>query len=1061
MKDTIIVNLISKTHFVIVTILSFILVALGATFIVLQHGVDIQEASFENMTIKKVHIQWDEKLNIAIEELFIKKTKQSQHSKTFKEIKKTLLNAVAKYIDINTRYLSSIESLSIKKIKYDTIRATLKYNVQEQGVFTLKATDFSIRSHFWLEGDNVVLNIDNLTSLQNKIKANGIVIIDTQRKKIFTKTDIDINNDANITLYGIANQERFTYKIDSKKEIEDIHAFLALFHLSDGLKFWAMDAIDASSLQVNKIRGFVEYDALNSAYKNLYISATLNKLNYTYNPKLDAIHTKKGELEFSKGVLSIYPKEAHTYKVPLQKSWVKIDFTKPQSMLTLHLLLYARLDKDIMHILNAYKISLPFVQHTGKIKTDLTLELNLHTLEINTQGTFFTKKANFDYGGINLDVKDLLVKLNNSNITIVHMKAHYKNGMDAVADATAQYNTKNSVGEITFHFTKIQLSADKYLKTQKKPLKVVYKIFPKGNKLIIDKSKWNLKDLVFVLHPLTISPDFESLHVSIPTTRFSIENIANGILKGTIDIKHHKADFGVNLLKLNYMGIQLIHPATDLALQIDNNIRISSSKNILLNMNSTPWSVKHLLLKIDKRKIQLQHTKVKIDNYFKADIQILYNLKKKKGNIYLKNAVFTDPKTKKVLYHKKQVQLLLKTKKAQTEIDIKELEAILFINKKRWIINFNALGKIAKNFNILRKYHIDNGNIIFYRNNGEKVLNFRASLHYKYGILTKHGKAVQQYKIEGKILKNKTVLLSINDKVNLRVDKNININIRNSGIDFKELLAFIKSLPQQKTQNTNTNVNTDIHVKAKNSYIYLGGNSYILSDSINIVYKNGELSGDLRYAKGTMHFTFKDNQFSIVGKNFNEKFAKNIITFAKFKGGNFNFSIHGTPDEYKGNVTITDTVIKDYVLLNNILAFVDTVPSLVTFSLPKYSTKGVYADKIYTQFHFKKDIFHISDFSIKSKEIKIAAKGTLSSKDDTIDMKIKLKTNFGSTLSKVPLAGYIIFDGQTLSTNLKVTGKLSDPKVRTRVTKDVISAPVNIMKRTLKLPYKLIQHISE
>ncbi len=1056
MKDTIIVNIISKIHFVLVSFLSFILVALGATFIVLQHGIDIQETSFANMTIKKMHIQWDKKLNIAVEELSIKKTKQSQHSQTFQEIKKTLLNAVAKYVYVNTHYLSSIESLRIKKIKYDTIRASLKYNAQEQGFFTLKAADFSVRSHFGLDGDNVVLNIDNFTGLQNKIKAHGLVIVDTQHKKIFTKTDIDINNDANLTIYGIADQERFTYKIDSKKEIKDIHGFIALFHLSDGLKFWAMDAIDASSLQVNKIQGFVEYDALNAAYKNLYISATLNKLNYTYNQKLDAIHTQKSELEFSKGVLSIYPKEAYTYKVPLQKSWVNIDFTKPQSMLTIHLLFNARLDNDIMHILNAYKLSLPFVQHTGKIKTDLRLAINLETLDVDTQGTFSTKKANIDYSGINLDVKDLLVKLNNSDITIVHMKAYYNNGVDAVADATAHYNTKSDTGEITFYFTKIQLSADEYLKTQKKPLKVVYKISPKADKLIIDKSKWYFKDVVFALDALTLSPDFENLQVNIPTTHFSIEHIANGVLKGAIDIKHHKADFALNLLKLNYMGIGLIHPATDVNLHIDKNIQISSSKNIFLNMNGVPWSVQHLLLKIDKQKMHLQRTKVKIDNYFKADMQVFYDAKRKRGDIYLRNAVFTDPKTKKVLYHKKQAHLLVKTKKKQTEIDIKELEAILFINQKRWILNCNALGKIAKNFNIIKKYHIDNGNILFYKNNNEEeALHFKASLRYKYKILTKYGKAVQQYKIEGKILKNKTLFVSVNDKINIRVDKDIHITIDNSGIDINELLAFIKSLPQQKTKKAHTN----IYVKAKNSYIYLGDNRYIPSDTITIVYKKDALSGDLTYAKGKMHFTFKENKFTVVGKNFNEKFARNIITFAKLKGGNFNFSINGTPDAYSGSVTIRDTIIKDYVLLNNILAFVDTVPSLMTFSLPGYSTKGVYADKVYTQFHFKKDIFHISDFRIKSKEMRIAAKGTLSSKYDTIDMKMELKTNFGSTLSKVPLAGYIIFDGKTLSTKLKITGKLSDPKVTTRVTKDIVSAPVNIMKRTLKLPFKLINGI--
>jgi len=635
------------------------------------------------------------------------------------------------------------------------------------------------------------------------------------------------------------------------------------------------------------------------------------------------------------------------------------------------------------------------------------------------------------------------------------MKAYYKNGVDAVADATAHYNTKSSTGEITFYFTKIQLSADEYLNAKKKPLKVVYKISPKADKLIINKSKWHFKDVVFVLDPLTLSPDFESLYVNIPTTRFSIENIAKGVLKGAIDIKHHKADFALNLLKLNYMGIGLMHPAADVKLHIDKNIHISSSKNIVLNMNGVPWNVQHLLLKIEKQKVQLQRAKVKIDNYFKADMRVLYNTKRKRGDIYLRNVVFTDPKTKKVLYHKKQAHLLIKTKKKETEIDIKELEAILFINQKRWILNCNALGKIAKNFNILRKYHIDNGNILFYKNNNEEALHFKASLRYKYKILTNYGKAVQQYKIEGKILKNKTLLLSVNNKVNIRVDNDIHITIDNSGVDINELLAFIKSLPQQKTKKANTN----IYVKAKNSYIYLGDNRYIPSDTITIVYKNGSLSGDLTHAKGKMHFTFKENKFTVVGKNFTERFVRNIITFAKLQGGNFNFSIDGTPDAYSGSVTITGTVIKDYVLLNNILAFVDTVPSLMTFSLPGYSTKGVYADKVYTQFHFKKDIFYISDFRIKSKEIRIAGEGSLSSKYDTIDMKMELKTNFGSTLSKVPLAGYIIFDGKTLSTKLKITGKLSDPKVTTRVTKDIVSAPVNIMKRTLKLPFKLINGI--
>ncbi|SFV51756.1 FIG01209130: hypothetical protein [hydrothermal vent metagenome] len=54
------------------------------------------------------------------------------------------------------------------------------------------------------------------------------------------------------------------------------------------------------------------------------------------------------------------------------------------------------------------------------------------------------------------------------------------------------------------------------------------------------------------------------------------------------------------------------------------------------------------------------------------------------------------------------------------------------------------------------------------------------------------------------------------------------------------------------------------------------------------------------------------------------------------------------------------------------------------------------------------------------------------------------------------MVGYIIFDGQSISTTLKVYGKLEDPKVETMLAKDIIVAPLNIIKRTLLLPFHLL-----
>ncbi|MCF6330599.1 MAG: AsmA-like C-terminal domain-containing protein, partial [Sulfurimonas sp.] len=72
-----------------------------------------------------------------------------------------------------------------------------------------------------------------------------------------------------------------------------------------------------------------------------------------------------------------------------------------------------------------------------------------------------------------------------------------------------------------------------------------------------------------------------------------------------------------------------------------------------------------------------------------------------------------------------------------------------------------------------------------------------------------------------------------------------------------------------------------------------------------------------------------------------------------------------------------------------------------------------------------------------------------------------LKTDLGSAASKIPIVGYILFGDDTISTTLKVIGKLDNPKVKSMIAKDIIVAPINIIKRTLSLPFNLLKHEEE
>ena len=62
--------------------------------------------------------------------------------------------------------------------------------------------------------------------------------------------------------------------------------------------------------------------------------------------------------------------------------------------------------------------------------------------------------------------------------------------------------------------------------------------------------------------------------------------------------------------------------------------------------------------------------------------------------------------------------------------------------------------------------------------------------------------------------------------------------------------------------------------------------------------------------------------------------------------------------------------------------------------------------------------------------------------------------------SSIAQAGYALLgeDGH-LSTSLLIEGSLDDPKVKTQVTQDILLTPFNIIKRTIKWPFKVIDDL--
>lgn len=1047
MSDKIIIKVISKTYFAIVSFFSFIILFLILIFLVLQNGLYLDNLHISNLYLKNTYIKFDNKLRIAVDDIKIVQEPKSSTKFNF-----TTLNNTLKTISKITPFIGSV---SIDKITMDSINAKFDYSDTDQGTLHFKfKNDIQATALISIDNKNFIIKLKELTSKKYKTEFNGTIILDTNSMQQYSKINILINHDANLTFYSISNESNLSYKIYAHNDIHKVKAILNLIPLNKQIQYWANDAISAKSLQIKNFRGKIDFNDIENAYKQIDINAVAHSLKYKYNKKLAPITTEKTLLEFNNGILYIRPINAYTYKTYLKNSWLKINFTKPHEYLDLYLKLDGVVNDDILNLLATYKIHLPFKQNSGLVNTDLHLGIDLRTIDTNVNGDFSLTKANIDYIGLNLNLSNAHIHLHNSDITIDRMRAKYKNIIDT--NITAKYNVKKELGNINFHVNKIDYKGVT-LDSSSQKLIILYHLSAEKNILQISRSNWLYKNQKIQLDKLSMPYNITDKIIKIPPVLLSMNHFAKSYISGELDIQKNIFNFDLDLFNFHYAGINLKQTDAHFRIKYNKKLFINAANDLYIALNGSRYKIKKLNLIIDDKSINVKRTSVEIGQYITTKIYAKHLLGSNKINIGLNDFILKTPKRQQVLYNNKKIRLQAFFNDNNISIRSSQLNAKFYSDKDIWHLKLFSLDRIAKNSTILKQLKISSGDVDLFKRSEHSYTQFKANIIYPYALLMNKNIPIHDYKIEGKINKNRKIYLSVNKNIQVKITDKININPKNCGINIHEVIKLIQSIQNIQTKKKSSSQTPKIYLNATNTYIYLGKDRYAISDKIYMQYINNIVTAQLLYKKGQAGFKLENGRFYLYGKNFNDKFMEQFSAFSKFKGGSLDFSLQGSFDNYSGVFFMHKTTIVDYKLLNNVLAFVNTVPSLVTFSLPDYNKDGLYVKNGYLQFTSKNNIFNISDFYIQSKELKILGKGIADVAHDKIKLILNLKTDLASDVSKIPLVGYIIFDGKSLSTTLKVTGKLSDPKVETQIAKDIVVAPLNIIKRTLTLPYKLIK----
>ena len=140
------------------------------------------------------------------------------------------------------------------------------------------------------------------------------------------------------------------------------------------------------------------------------------------------------------------------------------------------------------------------------------------------------------------------------------------------------------------------------------------------------------------------------------------------------------------------------------------------------------------------------------------------------------------------------------------------------------------------------------------------------------------------------------------------------------------------------------------------------------------------------------------------------------------------------------------------------MAFLNTIPSLLSLSSPGFSDKGYKIKEGDIQYILYKKILYIKKSLIKGNNIDFISKGYIDLNKNYIHLKTKAILKL--KLKKIPIIGkglsYLFFGKNgNIEVNIIIKGNLYNPKIKKNIGKALIPNPFTLFKRVLTLPFNL------
>lgn len=1046
--------------FLFATCLLFLLASVG-TVGLLKKGVRLEKFSYGRVSVSDVFIVWRDKLELQISELSLDQRKKETVSSKRNLPVGTISKAVASYSTLFSK-------ISIATCQFGEQSGTFLANQIEPHTYSLSflGNDLQVMANLIFSDDNRV-TVDILeansavfaTSIKGQLRSSSV------KKEISGNISANIAKSFPVDFEFTADNKGITFQGQEAGPILEIKPLVDLFGLSPNIQRWITDYLKGTRYHLNEFKGAFPWHSPALILETLFAKVQVDNCEYTFAPGIDAITSNYTNVVFSKGVLNIIPAESDFYGQSGENSWLNIDFNDTRNIiLSAYIQTHAVANKDIQNLLNHYNISFPLLQLEGETAIDLTLTINLSKNDVKAEGHFLIDDGVVSWGNRQYTIANAKIGLEDSELNIEELEVGMKGLF--LADVSGPFSPKSKRGNLTISLKRLETTlgdtAVKLHQGETVPL-LHYTMTPEGDTVEVDNTSWRVADTEISLSHFKAPLNFENFELTLPEVE--IETTPGGIatVSGNFSAKNSTFTFDCLLQKFSIEKLHLDSNSLNFSIDYDtkDKLTLRTTSTGMWNFDGLALTLEPSTFQFNNRLLSITHGKFSIAQLMESSIQGEYNLSSGKGTLSLTNLLHTKgspydqkitPKNLTVTVKKSEEILSLTLPDLQVKFDKP--------TSKGWTLQIGDLKALQKQLPALDKIPLENGQLSISSENGKRPYTFSGNGRFDLPILVSDTTPITDISLTGKIASN-GLFATVNDSLQIAyTGEKMTVQANGTGINLPVLITLITpKAPKEPTDKKRTPSST-FGATIYDTYLFLGKDSKILADQLDLTYHDNTTTAKLKHGQGTISSTIDGNIFSIEAVDLNDIFMGSLIHNSIFSKGKMSVAAHGAFNDFSTILKIENTTLKSMKSLNNIMALLNTVPALVTFSVPEYSRKGLDIDSAIVGMTIVDRKATVKSMQVESPQLSMTGLGWLDFPQRTLELDLSLTTKARSNIKKIPIVGYIVTSNkEDESTSLQVSGKIGDPEVKTSLVKDVATMPFDILYSILNIPIKLVKRV--